>query len=312
LNLTSLNLSVVIPVLNERAIIDELVLRVRLSLESITSKFEIIIIDDGSSDETWKAISEMTMTDPRIKGIRFSRNFGHHFAISAGLHKSCGEWVVVMDGDLQDRPEVIPELYKKAKEGFEVVFVSRKNRPEKKWYLILQKVYYLILSTLTGIKFDSTLANFSIINQKVVEAFKLFPEQSRFYGSTIRWLGFNATSIQANHGKRFAGKTSYSLRKRFKLATDIMYSFSTRPLYFSIYLGLILLVFSASHAGWLLAEFYIYGYTINLISIVVILISFMLGLVLVFLGIIGAYVGKIFEQVKNRPLYVICETVNFD
>ena len=191
------HLSVVIPVYNESSLIDELVKRVKTNVKLITEDYEIIIVDDGSQDNTWNSIENEAKSENRIKGIKFSRNFGHHYAITAGLHNSNGEWVVVMDGDLQDRPEVIPELYKKAHEGFDVVFVSRQNRPEKLYYRIAQKIFYWILRSLSGVDFDSRQANFSIINKKVVEAYKNFPENARFYGSTIMWLGFKRTVVYA-------------------------------------------------------------------------------------------------------------------
>ena len=231
------NISVVIPVLNESSLITELIRRVFLNVKKLTNDFEIILIDDGSKDNTWEIISKESAIEPRIKGIKFSRNFGHHYAITAGLNYSSGEWVVVMDGDLQDRPEVIPDLYEKAQEGFEIVFVSRKNRPEKFYYQIAQKSFYVILRFLSGIDFDSNQANFSIISKKVVSAFNKFQENARFYGSSIKWLGFNRTSIYADHGERHSGQPSYTLKKRIRLALDIILSFSERPLKFAIGVG---------------------------------------------------------------------------
>ena len=239
-NLVMAYLSVVVPVLNEEMLIHELVKRIKLNVELITKDFEIIIVDDGSQDETWGEITKHAKQESRIKGYKFSRNFGHHYAITAGLRNAMGEWVVVMDGDLQDRPEVIPELYKKAQEGFDVVFVSRKNRPEKMYYRMAQKLFYFILRTLSGIKFDSSQANFSIISRKVVDAFNTFPENARFYASTIRWLGFKRSFVSADHGSRHSGKPSYTLKKRFKLASDIILSFSERPLKFSIFIGIVI------------------------------------------------------------------------
>lgn len=234
------HLSVVIPVYNESSLIDELVKRVKTNVKLITVDFEIIIVDNGSQDNTWNLIENEAKSEDRIKGIKFSRNFGHHYAITAGLHNSGGEWVVIMDGDLQDRPEVIPDLYKKAQEGFDVVFVSRQNRPEKLYYRILQKIFYRVLRTLSGINFDSRQANFSIISKKVIEAFKKFPESARFYGSTIIWLGFKRTLIVADHGVRYSGRPSYTIKKRLKLASDIILSFSERPLKFAIVCGLLI------------------------------------------------------------------------
>ena len=167
-NLVMTHLSVVVPVYNESSLIEELIRRVTINVKKITEDFEIIVVDDGSKDQTWELIEKEAKTENRIKGVKFSRNFGHHYAITAGLHNSTGEWVVVMDGDLQDRPEVIPDLYKKVQEGFDVVFVSRQNRPEKLYYRVAQKFFYWILRIFSGIDFDSRQANFSIINKNLI------------------------------------------------------------------------------------------------------------------------------------------------
>ena len=301
------HLSVVIPVYNESSLIGELVSRVKQNVKLITDDFEIILVDDGSQDATWELIELESKSEKRIKGIKFSRNFGHHYAITAGLHQAVGEWVVVMDGDLQDRPEVIPELYKKALEGFEVVFVSRQNRPEKIYYRFAQKLFYLILRIFSGTDFNSRQANFSILSLKVVEAFKSFPENARFYGSTIRWLGFNRAEIYADHGKRFSGKPSYTLKKRIKLASDIIISFSERPLKFAIGLGLVMSSIAFITTSWIIYKSVFYGYSVIGWASIVSVIIFSTGIILVVIGIVGVYVGEIFRQVKNRPLYIISE-----
>lgn len=306
------HLSVVVPVFNEGSIIVELVKRVKTNLKLITDDFEIILVDDGSEDETWKFIENETRQEKRVKGIKLSRNFGHHYAITAGLHNSSGEWVVVMDGDLQDRPEVIPQLYKKSQDGFDVVFVSRQNRPEKLYYRIAQKVFYWTLRKLSGIDFDSRQANFSIINKKVVKAFKDFPENARFYGSTIRWLGFNRTFILADHGVRYSGKPSYTFKKRVKLALDIILSFSERPLKFAIGLGLLMSSISIFLALWIVYGTFNWGYTVTGWSSGIVSILFSSGIILTVLGIIGIYLGRIFQEVKGRPLFIISESHNLN
>jgi dolichol-phosphate mannosyltransferase len=299
------HLSVVVPVFNEGSLIDELVKRVIKSVKTITQDFELIIVDDGSKDNTWSLIENEAKTEWRIKGIKFSRNFGHHYAITAGLHNSNGEWVVVMDGDLQDRPEVIPELYEKAQEGYDVVFVSRQNRQEGKLYLLAQNIFYLILRVLSGMDFNSRQANFSIISRKVVEAFKTFPENARFYGSTIKWLGFNGTQIFADHGQRLSGSPSYTIKKRIKLASDIIFSFSERPLKFAMASGILMALFSALIGMRVIYNSIVFGYSVvgwaSLISVV----FFSTGMILMVAGVTGIYVGKVFKEVKDRPLYII-------
>jgi len=303
-------LSVVIPVLNEETLIQELINRVTLNCEKITNDYEVIIVDDGSLDGTWLKISEASKQNKKIKGLKFSRNFGHHYALTAGLHETVGEWVVVMDGDLQDRPEVIPDLYEEAQKGYDVVFVSRKNRPEKIHYRALQKIFYWFLKSLSGLNFDSSQANFSIISRKVVDAFKSFPENARFYGSTIMWLGFKRSKIFADHGKRLSGKPSYTFKKRLRLASDIILSFSERPLKFAIGVGIIISTVSIVAAVWIIYAAFTWGYSVTGWTSLIFSIFFFSGVILVFMGIIGIYLGRVFQEVKRRPLYVVSERLN--
>ncbi len=303
------HLSVVIPVFNESSLIEELVKRVKKNIQIITEDFEIIIVDDGSFDDTWKFIHAESVKEKRLRGIKFSRNFGHHYAITAGLQNSTGDWVVVMDGDLQDRPEVIPDLYNKAQEGYDLVFANRKKRTDSRTYLIFQRFFYLLLNFLTGLEFDHRQANFSIINRKVVEAFKSFSENSRYYMTTIRWLGFKSTSIDAVHDFRFSGKSSYKLNKRIKLAVDIIISFSERPLRFTVGLGLLMSLASVLAGIAIVIKKVTSGFSEIGWAGLMVSIFFTTGIVLMVLGILGIYIGKIFLQVKNRPLYIVSEEI---
>ncbi len=303
------HLSVVIPVYNESLLINELVTRVKLNLEKVTQDYEIVLVDDGSKDETWEKVSTEASLERRIKGIKFSRNFGHHYAITAGLHQVTGEWVVVMDGDLQDRPEVIPDLYNKAQEGFDVVFVSRRNRPERLYYKIAQKLFYLLLRIFSGIEFDSRQANFSVISRKVVESFKIFPENARFYGSTIKWLGFKRSEVFADHGVRFSGTPAYTLRKRIKLASDIIIAFSERPLKLAIGLGIALAILSIFIDSRIVFKATFDGYTVTGWASIISVILFSTGIILITVGISAIYIGEIFREVKSRPLYIIDEAI---
>lgn len=299
------HLSVVIPVYNESSLIDELVKRVKTNVNLITEDYEIIIVDDGSQDNTWNSIENETKSEEKIKGIKLSKNFGHHYAITAGLHNAIGEWVVVMDGDLQDRPEVISDLYNKAISGYDVVFVSRQNRPEKLYYRIAQKVFYITLNLLSGLNFNSRQANFSIVNSKVVQAFQSIPEHSRFYGSTVKWLGFKRTEILADHGQRFSGRPSYTFRKRIKLAAEIIISFSDRPSKILIMLGMILTVIYSIGTIYI-CYIIIFTNKINVIKPIVFFSSmFFMSVSLLFLTHLSLYIFKINNEVKTRPLYII-------
>ena len=305
-------ISVVAPILNEETLISEFIKRVTVQLSKINSDYEIILIDDGSTDKSWSQIQIMAKEDQKIVGIKLSKNFGHHYAITAGLHNSKGEWVVVMDSDLQDRPEVIPELLDKAQEGFDVVFVSRQQRPESFAYKLGQRLFYASLRFLSGIDFDSKQANFSIINRKVVEAFKKFPENARFYGSTIKWLGFSRASINAAHGLRFSGRPSYTIKKRITLALDIILSFSDRPLRFAIGLGLLMSAVSVLFSLWIFIGAINWGFSVIGWPSLIVSIFFTSGVILIVLGIIGIYLGRIFREVKARPLYVVSESLNIE
>jgi glycosyltransferase involved in cell wall biosynthesis len=308
-NKIMMKLTVVIPVYNEHSLIEELVKRVKTSLLHISEDFEILFVDDGSEDNTWRLIEIEARKETRVRGIKFSRNFGHHYAITAGLQNSNSEWVVVMDGDLQDRPEVIPELFNKAQEGYDLVFVNRIKRTDSHIYLFFQRIFYIILNLLTGLKFDHRQANFSIVSHKVVQAFKTFSENSRYYMTTIKWLGFKSTSINAVHDSRFSGKTSYKLKKRLQLALDVIVSFSERPLRFAVTLGIIM-SFTSLIVGVVITfkklttGFSEIGWAGLMVSI-----FFTTGITLMVLGILGIYIGKIFLQVKNRPLYIISHKI---
>jgi dolichol-phosphate mannosyltransferase len=300
---------VVAPIYNEEQTISEFVKQVTNTLSQISIDYEIILIDDGSKDSSWGKIKKEVVSNSKVRGIKLSRNFGHHYAISAGLHKANAKWTVVMDSDLQDRPDVIKDLYSKAKEGYEVVFVSRINRPESFGYLFLQKLFYKLLNLFSGLKFNSRQANFSIIEDKVVNAFRQFPENSRFYGSTIKWLGFITTEINAPHGTRFSGKPSYTFKKRVKLALDIILSFSDRPLKFAIYFGTFMALIAIIISVWIVwgalnDEFVVLGWASLMASI-----FFVGGSILIVLGILGTYLGRVFNEVKNRPLYVISDEI---
>jgi len=305
-----MELSIVVPVYNEQLNIDKLIGEIKKFLKNFENNLEIIIVDDGSSDNTWEKVIEQCRKDDRVTAIKLSRNFGHHYAITAGIHNALGNYVVVMDGDLQDRPEVIPALYEEIRKGFDVVFVNRTNRPESLVYKVAQKFFYFTLRILSGYDFDSRQANFSIINRKVVEAFKKFPENSRFYGSTIKWLGFRTSSVSATHGKRFEGRPSYTLQKRFKLAADIILAFSDRPLKIAIGLGLVMSTLSIFIVTWILIGVNSWGFSVVGWPSLIAAIFFSTGIILVILGILGVYLGQVFKEVKNRPLYLISDTIN--
>jgi dolichol-phosphate mannosyltransferase len=300
----------VIPVYNETELIEELIGRTNKVLLEMEISYEILLVDDGSVDDSWSKITSLKARFPNLKSIKFSRNFGHHYAISAGLREVTGDFAVVMDGDLQDRPEVIPKLFQKIHEGFDVVFVARENRPESKLYLLLQRIYYFVLNTLSGLEFNSKYANFSIINRKVIDSFNLLSENTRFYGSSILWLGYKKGEVSAQHGTRFAGKPSYTISKRIRLALDVIIAFSDRPLKFAIYLGITQALVSIIFVVNLVSKYFLGSNSESIQEIILASIFLSTGIIVLILGLIGIYIGRIYRETKMRPLFLISERID--
>jgi dolichol-phosphate mannosyltransferase len=300
----------VIPVYNETELIEELIGRTNKVLLEMEISYEILLVDDGSVDDSWSKITSLKARFPNLKSIKFSRNFGHHYAISAGLREVTGDFAVVMDGDLQDRPEVIPKLFQKIHEGFDVVFVARENRPESKLYLLLQRIYYFVLNTLSGLEFNSKYANFSIINRKVIDSFNLLSENTRFYGSSILWLGYKKGEVSAQHGTRFAGKPSYTISKRIRLALDVIIAFSDRPLKFAIYLGITQALVSIIFVANLVSKYFLGSNSESIQEIILASIFLSTGIIVLILGLIGIYIGRIYRETKMRPLFLISERID--
>ena len=303
--LKHVEIAVVVPVYRAEKIIDELCSRLKFNLSQITGSFEIILIDDCSSDSSWIKIKENSLKDTRIKGFLLSKNFGQHHAITAGIDKCNAYWVVVMDCDLQDRPEEIVKLYNKAIKGFDIVLALRKNRKDHLLKKISSKIFYLILTFFSGMKFNGEVGNFGIYNKKVVDNIKEFREPFRFFVSTVKWIGFNSATIDVKHDKRFEGKSTYNYKKLISLAFNIIISYSNKLLKMMIFFGVL---FSFLSFLIIIYNFYLkftdqiteLGYTSIITSI-----WFLAGIILSSMGILGIYIGKIYEGIKNRPLYII-------
>ena len=305
-----LHLSIVSPVYSAEKILPVLVQRITQAVSAITSDFEIVLVDDRSPDNSWAVIEGLALENPAIKGIRLSRNFGQHYAITAGLDHAKGEWIVVMDCDLQDRPEEIPALYQKAHEGFDIVLAQRAVRKDKLAKRLFSKYFYLSLSYLTGSEQDATVANFGIYHHKVTDAIRQMRESIRYFPTMVQWVGFRAAKIEVQHDERFEGETSYNLRKLLRLSTDIILAFSDKPLRILIKGGILICAISVIVAFVYLIRYFsgeieIMGYTSLIISV-----WLLSGVIIATLGIVGLYIGKIFEGVKNRPIYLIEKKLN--
>lgn len=305
-----IDISVVIPVYGCRAAIPELHRRLCESLEKISKAFEIILVDDYCPQNSWEEIQKVCEKDKRVIGIHMARNFGQIRAITAGLDKSRGDWVVVMDCDLQDRPETIPELYQKAQEGYDVVFARREGRKDSAITKFLSKCFYKVYDYFTDGTFDSSICNFSISKRKVIDYYCRMREQNRAYTMFIRWLGFKQTAIDMPADERFEGKSSYNLKRKLKMAFEIITSQSNKPLLFSVKLGFVSAFLALIYIIYLVFREIILGDVLVGWTSIVASIYLMGGIILCAIGVVGIYVGNIFNEAKNRPLYVIDECLN--
>jgi len=308
-------LSIVSPVYMAEDIVDELVKRIEEEVSPITENFEIILVEDGSNDKSWVKIEENCKKESRVKGIKLSRNFGQHYAISAGLQESRGDLVVLMDCDLQDNPKYIPDLINKSKEGYDIVYTKHKSRNHSKLKNLFAGVFHKSFNWLVGnskIHSNGSIGAYSLITRKVVDAFCEFKDYHRHYLSVLRWLGYSHSYISIKHEKRYAGKTSYSLNKLVILAVDGIVSQTDRLLKLVIYIGFCLVFIGIISIIYIVTQSIISrGFQSGWASTTVLLI-FSTGLILTSLGVVGLYVGKIFEQTKDRPLYLIDRKLNME
>jgi polyisoprenyl-phosphate glycosyltransferase len=306
----SMYLSIVSPVYHAAEIVEKLVSEIHLSAKTITDDYEIILVEDGSPDNSWRKIEAICRIDKKVKGIKLSRNFGQHPAIAASLKASSGEWVVVMDCDLQDRPSEIPNLYAKGLEGFDAVQASRKNRQDSFNKKITSKVYFSVLRYFTDIKFDGTVANFGIFNRDVVDSVCAMQEPIFVFPIMINWIGFKKTTLEVSHSEREEGKSSYNFRRLFELAVNIILANSDKPLWIMMKFGL-----SIASLAIVLALFILFGYIKGFVtqpgySSIFLSIWLLGGIIITMIGAVGLYIGKIYEGVKDRPKYIIQKQIN--
>jgi glycosyltransferase involved in cell wall biosynthesis len=303
--MTSTHISVVIPVYRAERCLDELYCRLKAALESISLNFEIILVEDCGGDNSWQVIDRLAAVDPRVRGIQFSRNFGQHYAITAGLDHCHGDWVVVMDCDLQDCPEEIPRLCAKAQEGYDIVLACRGSRHDPPLKRMTSLLFYKIFSYLADIEYDGDSGNFCIMSRNVVMNFRRLGEQLRFFRGLVQWMGFPTSSIEVKHGERFEGKSSYTFVKLWKLATETIIAYSDKPLRIAVRLGFLMALFSFCYGSYILGRALFYGSPVPGWNSLIVSLYFIGGIIISILGIIGIYLGKTFDESKKRPLYII-------
>lgn len=299
-------ISVIIPIYNEEKIITELYERLTTSVKKITGDYELIFINDGSKDYSLTELIKLTQQDAKVFFINFSRNFGHQIAVTAGIDNCKGDAVVIIDGDLQDPPELIPEMYNKHKEGYEVVYAKREKREGESFFKKkTAHFFYRIMRKLTNIEIPLDTGDFRLIDRKIVEALKNMPEQNKFLRGQIAWLGFNQTEILFNRDKRKHGKSGYPLSKMIKFALDGITSFSDKPLEYVSRLGFIISGVSFLVILYAIFSHFFLKQTITGWTSLIISSMFIGGVQLISVGVIGEYIARINKNILNRPLYII-------
>ena len=308
-------ISVIVPMYFEEAVVSECYSRLKEVLINLKKyEYEIIFVDDGSRDQTLTILEKIALANKNVKIISFSRNFGHQAAVGAGLRYSTGDAVIIIDADLQDPPELIPQMIELWENGNDVIYAKRKSREgETKFKLFTAKMFYRILNDLSDVSIPKDTGDFRLADRKVVDVINSLPEHNKFFRGLFSWVGFKQAPIEYERKERFAGETKYPLNKMIKLAKDGIFSFSTKPLRFVTKLGIISMIISILILIYSLLSFAFdwNNLTAGWTSIMV-TITFFAGVQLISLGMIAEYIGRIYEESKNRPSYIINKKINFE
>ena len=306
------SVSVVVPVYRAADCIEELCSRLIVTLEPEASSFEILLIEDEGNGDCWPIICSLSARDERIKGIRFSRNFGQHHAITAGLDHCIGDWVIVMDCDLQHPPEALPGMLAKAMHEKCIVFGRRLQRIIPLRQRFTSWLFYKLLAFISPIRLESAMTNFSVVPREVVEVLRGMREHLRFYGGMIAWAGFDYVTVEYQHQPRFAGKSSYNFLRRLRLGLRNTFAYSNIPLIYSTFVGI-----GFSALAFLMAVFYLVNYVVRGDApagwtTLAVAVFFIGGFIIFQVGISGIYLGEVFNEVRRRPLYIVSEVAGFE
>jgi polyisoprenyl-phosphate glycosyltransferase len=305
--------SLIVPIYNEEANIPELYRRVKGVMDLLDGSAELICVDDGSRDRSLEMLRELHQHDPRVCYLSFARNFGHQIAVTAGMNFSRGAIVIVMDADLQDPPELIPEMVQQWQQGYQVVYAKRTQRRQESWTKrLLAYGFYRVLRTLADVEIPTDTGDFCLMDRKVVNLLNTMPERNRYIRGLRAWVGFRQTAIAFERDPRFAGDVKYTFRKSFTLAINGLVSFSKAPLRMSTYVGLLAAAIALLMAGlvlyWRLFE---PNSPVTGFATIAVAIFFLGAVQLISIGILGEYIGRIYEEVKGRPLYTLAEAMGF-
>lgn len=306
--------SVVSPVYKARDCLQPLYERLTIVLQTLegVSDYEILLIEDCGRDGSWELIETLANKDPHLRGVQLSRNFGQHHSITAGLDLCKGDWAIVMDCDLQDAPEDIWDLWKKAQEGYDIVCARRGKRQDPRWRLLSSRVYHLLLENLSGLSYDPEVASFRIISRAVIDVYRTMRESSRSFGAQIHWLGFPTAYIDVRHSARHEGESSYTIRKLIAAAIETVTSYSNKPLRLSVWLGFGVFIAALCVSFVLVVRKIFWSIPIDGWSSLMISLWFLGGLIIANLGVIGLYLGKVYDETRRRPIYVISKKVNIN
>jgi polyisoprenyl-phosphate glycosyltransferase len=305
--------SIVIPLYNEEEVVNECIKRVTKVMDSTGYGYEVVFVNDGSHDATYSIMEKECQRDKRLKLIDFSRNFGHQTAITAGMDYAQGDAVIVMDADLQDPPEVLPRMIEKYHEGYDVVYAVRTKREGESFFKrFTAKVFYRFLKFMCSIDIPVDTGDFRLLSRRVINVMKKLTERNRYVRGLVSWVGFRQTGIEYERDRRFAGETKYPLKKMLKLSVDGITSFSTKPLKLSKNLGLVMAFSGFIYALYVIIQRLTNNAVQSGWASTVVLILVVGGIQLIMLGIIGEYIARIFDESKNRPLYIVRETLNME
>ena len=304
------HISIVSPVYRAEAFVEKLVFEIEKAVQSLNVTYEIVLVDDRSPDNSWQKMKQLSLQNPKVKSIRLSRNFGQHPAIMAGLSLAKGEWIVVMDCDLQDQPKEIIKLYNKANEGFDVVLAQRVNRKDSFLKRFSSYLFHQIYGYLTDTKFDNTIANFGVYNKNVIQEVLQMNDYIKSFPLFANWVGFKSIAIEVEHAEREFGTSSYSLTKLLSLAFNTIISFSNKPLKLFVKFGMTLSFFSFIFGTYTIYEYFnsqikVIGYSSLMVSI-----WFLSGIIITTIGVVGIYIGKVFDQTKGRQPFIIEKIIN--
>jgi dolichol-phosphate mannosyltransferase len=304
-------LSLVLPIYNEEEVIPELHARLQEFLAKLGVPAEVVFVNDGSRDKSMELLRGVAAKEPRYRILSFARNFGHQTAITAGVDYARGQAVVVMDADLQDPPEVVLEMVAKWREGFDVVYGRRRKRAgETVFKLLTARIFYRVFRAMIPIEVPLDTGDFRLMSRRVVLALRALRESHRFVRGMVAWIGFKQTEVLYDRPGRFAGETKYPLRKMIRFAIDGITSFSVLPLRFATYVGMLTIVLSLGVVVWALVSKFVLHHVVEGWTGSMIVIAIFASVQLLMIGILGEYVGRIYEEVKRRPLYIVGDTVN--